>query len=57
MGQAPVVFVQYLAAMAIVEGIKSYDNGYRNLPIKLKWPNDICKRPARLNLLASLTRT
>ena len=42
--RAPVVFVQYIASLAIVEGIKSYDIGYRNLPIKLKWPNDICKR-------------
>lgn len=41
--RAPVVFVQYLASLAIVEGIKSYDMGYRELPIKLKWPNDICK--------------
>ena len=40
--QAPIVFLQYLAALAIVEGIKTYDSGYRNLPIKLKWPNDIC---------------
>jgi biotin--protein ligase len=39
---SPVVFVQYLAAMAIVEGIKSYDRGYKDLPVKLKWPNDIC---------------
>nr|KAK5448604.1 biotin holocarboxylase synthetase [Exophiala xenobiotica] len=39
---APVVFVQYLAAMAIVQGIKSYDGRhYKDLPIKLKWPNDI----------------
>lgn len=42
MQSAPVVFVQYLAAMAIVNGIKSYDgNLYKNMPIKLKWPNDI----------------
>ena len=40
---APVVFLQYLAALAIVEGIKAYDAGYRDLSIKLKWPNDICK--------------
>lgn len=40
--KAPVVFLQYLAALAIVEGIHSYDPGYQNLPIKLKWPNDIC---------------
>lgn len=38
---APVVFVQYLAALAIVEGIQNYDRGYDKLPIKLKWPNDI----------------
>ena len=44
MRQAPVVFLQYLAALAIVEGINSYDTGYRGFPIKLKWPNDICKK-------------
>ncbi|EXJ80802.1 biotin apo-protein ligase [Capronia epimyces CBS 606.96] len=42
MQTAPVVFVQYLAAIAIVQGIKSYDGkNYENMPIKLKWPNDI----------------
>ncbi|MCJ1310787.1 biotin holocarboxylase synthetase [Agyrium rufum] len=42
MKQAPVVFLQYIAALAIVEGIKSYDEGrYERLPVKLKWPNDI----------------
>ncbi|EME41921.1 hypothetical protein DOTSEDRAFT_55606 [Dothistroma septosporum NZE10] len=39
--KAPVVFVQYLAALAIVAGIQTYDKGYEKLPIKLKWPNDI----------------
>ncbi|KAI9873316.1 MAG: biotin holocarboxylase synthetase, partial [Pleopsidium flavum] len=43
--KAPIVFVQYLAAMAIVEGIKTYDKGYQDVPVKLKWPNDICKQP------------
>lgn len=38
---APVVFIQYLAAIAIVEGIKSYDHGYSAVPVRLKWPNDI----------------
>lgn len=38
---APVVFVQYLAALAIVAGINNYDKGYSKLPIKLKWPNDV----------------
>ncbi|KAF2771176.1 biotin holocarboxylase synthetase/biotin-protein ligase [Teratosphaeria nubilosa] len=41
---APVVFVQYLAAMAIVAGIKEYDRGYDRMPVKLKWPNDIYAR-------------
>lgn len=40
---APVVFIQYLAALATVEGIKAYDQGYQNTPVKVKWPNDICK--------------
>ncbi|PON30477.1 hypothetical protein TGAM01_v200917 [Trichoderma gamsii] len=37
----PIVFIQYLAAVAIVEAIRSYDTGYENMPVKLKWPNDI----------------
>ncbi|QSS66582.1 biotin-[methylmalonyl-CoA-carboxytransferase] ligase [Histoplasma capsulatum] len=41
MTRAPVVFIQYIAAIAIAQGIKSYDKGYENMPIKLKWPNDI----------------
>lgn len=40
---APVVFLQYLAALAIVEGIKTYDAGYKDMQVKLKWPNDICQ--------------
>jgi biotin---protein ligase len=43
LAHAPVIFLQYLAALAIVEGIKSYDVGFEKLPIKLKWPNDVCK--------------
>jgi biotin--protein ligase len=38
---APVVFIQYLAALAIVQGIKNYAPGYSAIPVKLKWPNDI----------------
>jgi biotin--protein ligase len=38
---APVIFIQYLAALAIVQGIKGYAPGYQKLPVKLKWPNDI----------------
>lgn len=40
---APVVFLQYLSAMAVVRGIKNYAKGYEKIPVKLKWPNDICK--------------
>jgi biotin---protein ligase len=48
LSRAPVVFVQYLAAMAVVQGVKSYQDSagpgksrYADVPIKLKWPNDI----------------
>ncbi|KOS19981.1 Biotin--protein ligase [Escovopsis weberi] len=37
----PIIFIQYLAAIAIVEAIQSYDRGYGVMPVKLKWPNDI----------------
>ncbi|KAI1323871.1 class II aaRS and biotin synthetase [Xylariaceae sp. FL0255] len=40
----PIVFIQYLAAVAIVQAIKSYDKGYKDLPVKLKWPNDVYAR-------------
>lgn len=42
---APVVFIQYISAMAVVRGIKAYAKGYENIPVKLKWPNDICEMP------------
>lgn len=38
---APVIFVQYIAALAIIRGIKTYAPGYAAIPVKLKWPNDI----------------
>lgn len=41
--KAPVIFLQYLAAIATAEGITSYGKGYQDVPVKLKWPNDICK--------------
>ncbi|KAM4062774.1 biotin/lipoate a/B protein ligase family protein [Hirsutella rhossiliensis] len=37
----PVIFIQYVAAIAVVEAIQSLGLGYENLPVKLKWPNDI----------------
>lgn len=43
LSRAPMVFIQYLAALAVVEGINSYSKGYEKLPVKLKWPNDICR--------------
>ena len=33
---APVVFIQYLAAIAIAEGIQSYDKGYQNCACKIE---------------------
>lgn len=37
------MFVQYIAAIAVAEAIRAYGEGYENVPVKLKWPNDICK--------------
>lgn len=42
---APVVFVQYLAALAIVQGVLAYAPGYETLGVKLKWPNDVYAVP------------
>lgn len=55
--RAPVVFVQYLAALAVAEGVRCYGlptsaaggdaddpesaRAYAALPVRLKWPNDI----------------
>ena len=48
MAQAPVVFLQYLAALAIVEGVHTYGPGFQKVSVRLKWPNDICKEPISL---------
>ncbi|KAB5566282.1 biotin-protein ligase [Coniochaeta sp. 2T2.1] len=40
----PIVFIQYLAAVAIVQAIQSYGRGYDAVPVRLKWPNDIYAR-------------
>ncbi|KAI7902126.1 biotin-protein ligase [Cokeromyces recurvatus] len=37
---APVVFIQYIIALAIVDSIRNRP-GYENIPLRLKWPNDI----------------
>ncbi|KAK9468968.1 biotin-protein ligase [Lipomyces arxii] len=41
---APLVFVQYIASLAIVEAIHHYGPGYEELEVRLKWPNDIYAR-------------
>ncbi|KAK9353475.1 biotin-protein ligase [Lipomyces doorenjongii] len=41
---APVVFVQYIASLAIVEAIRTYGPGYEELDVRLKWPNDVYAR-------------
>ncbi len=38
---APLVFIQYLGSLAMVEAIRNYGEGYEDIPIRLKWPNDI----------------
>ncbi|ODQ66161.1 class II aaRS and biotin synthetase [Nadsonia fulvescens var. elongata DSM 6958] len=42
---SPIVFVQYIASLAMVEAIRDLSGkanaGYGNLPVMLKWPNDI----------------
>ncbi|KAI8273928.1 Biotin--protein ligase [Colletotrichum sp. SAR11_57] len=43
----PIVFLQYISAIAIAEAVQTYDVGCGDIPIKLKWPNDIyCRDPA-----------
>lgn len=38
---APVVFIQYLVALATVRAIKTYAPSTFAIPVRLKWPNDI----------------
>ncbi|KAI8640680.1 biotin-protein ligase [Parasitella parasitica] len=37
---APAVFIQYIVALAVVESIRKRA-GYEDIPLRLKWPNDI----------------
>ena len=44
--KAPVVFVQYLAAMAVIDAVRTFSTttskaSYSDMPVRLKWPNDI----------------
>ncbi|KAK9380413.1 biotin-protein ligase [Kockiozyma suomiensis] len=41
---APLVFIQYIASLAIVEAIRAYGPGCEELDVRLKWPNDIYAR-------------
>ncbi|AAS52005.1 ADR085Wp [Eremothecium gossypii ATCC 10895] len=36
-----IVFVQYLAILAYCEAILSYGSGFEDIPIRIKWPNDM----------------
>ncbi|KAJ1673683.1 biotin holocarboxylase synthetase, partial [Spiromyces aspiralis] len=38
--KAPIVFVQYIMGLAVVEAVRSRP-GYEDIPLRLKWPNDI----------------
>ncbi|KAJ2559085.1 biotin holocarboxylase synthetase [Coemansia sp. RSA 1933] len=40
MKKAPVVMMQYLMSIAVVEAVKSQP-GYESIPLRLKWPNDV----------------
>ena len=39
------VFVQYLVSLAVVEGIKSYADGWQDVNVAIKWPNDVYGKP------------
>ncbi|KAL6940460.1 hypothetical protein ACO0QE_004361 [Hanseniaspora vineae] len=36
-----IAFVQYLSSLALCKTVKNYAKGYENIPIKIKWPNDL----------------
>ncbi|SCU81282.1 LAME_0B06348g1_1 [Lachancea meyersii CBS 8951] len=36
-----IVFVQYLAMLAYCKAILGYASGFEDLPVKIKWPNDL----------------
>ena len=33
--------LQHLISLAVVESVKSLNDGYENIDLRLKWPNDI----------------
>lgn len=36
-----IVTLQYLCGLALIEAILGYGDGYEDMPVRLKWPNDI----------------
>ncbi|KAI9488995.1 biotin-protein ligase [Zychaea mexicana] len=40
LSHAPVVFLQYIIALAVVESVRSR-KGYEGVPLRVKWPNDV----------------
>ncbi|CAI4213441.1 unnamed protein product [Parascedosporium putredinis] len=52
----PIVFLQYLAAIATVEAVRSYGPGYNNLDLKIKWPNDVYARDPVITAIPPPTR-
>lgn len=39
--RTPIVFIQYICSMAIIEAIWHYGEGYSEIPVRIKWPNDV----------------
>ena len=40
LSKSPVVFLQYLIALAVVESVRTR-KGYEAVPLRVKWPNDV----------------
>ena len=36
-----IAFVQYLAMLAYCKAITTYGNGFEDIPVRIKWPNDL----------------
>ena len=36
-----IAFIQYLSSLALCKAVKTYASGYENIPVKIKWPNDL----------------